>query len=177
MLKWFVNHKWLTAAIIAVLLLAVWEASDKFYPAQNSANLPASEQPGGSTATPSPGATGTPGAGTNNGGGGNKTATGETVATPDASASKYKMTISGSTVSLAADGTATVTGNITNNEQAQHSATVGALFYDKAGLVVGSAQGSVSDVQPGQTQAFTITSSGKIPADYAKMVVQVNSIS
>jgi hypothetical protein len=52
---------------------------------------------------------------------------------------------------------------------------VQATFYDQAGGVLGVAKGTVSEISPGETRAFTFPASASL-ASYYRMVVEVNSI-
>lgn len=68
-----------------------------------------------------------------------------------------------------------VHGEASNIDKVEHSASVKATFYDGGGRIVGTAEGAVSQLGPGETQTFTLTSLSPIP-DHAEMKVRLDVV-
>jgi hypothetical protein len=68
-----------------------------------------------------------------------------------------------------------VQGEATNNDTVEHSAALKATFYDENGRIVGTADGVVSQLAPGDTKTFSLVSANAVP-QYAQLKVQVDTI-
>ncbi|WP_075333721.1 TIR domain-containing protein [Pseudonocardia sp. Ae717_Ps2] len=68
-----------------------------------------------------------------------------------------------------------VFGEATNNNSAHKTAILTATFYGNSGKIVGRANGIASDIGPGQTNSFTLTSVKPI-TDYVRYSLQFDSI-
>jgi hypothetical protein len=68
-----------------------------------------------------------------------------------------------------------VNGEATNNDSAEHSASLKATFYDTEGKILGTADGIVSQLAPGETKTFSLTSLDAIP-QHSRLKVQVDAI-
>ena len=88
---------------------------------------------------------------------------------------KEKMTIKNSTVTDKGYGMNQVDGEITNNDNGKHSATLKATFYAADGKIMGTATGAVNDVAPGETKTFSLMTTDSI-SGYANMKVQVDTL-
>jgi hypothetical protein len=108
------------------------------------------------------------------------TAAGTPAATPPAppaSASSRpptKITVDNYAVVPDAYGTE-VQGEATNNDTIEHTAFLKATFYDDSGKIVGTADGVVNQLTPGDTKTFTLVSPNTVP-QYHRLKVQVDTI-
>jgi hypothetical protein len=68
-----------------------------------------------------------------------------------------------------------VQGEATNNDTVEHTASLKATFYDETGKIVGTADGVVSQLAPGDTKTFTLVSTNAVQ-QYARLKVQVDAI-
>jgi hypothetical protein len=66
-------------------------------------------------------------------------------------------------------------GEATNNDTFEHGAVIKATFYDDAHKIVGTADGIVSQLAPGETKTFSLLSLDGIPA-HSDVKVQVDTI-
>ncbi|HVQ43922.1 MAG TPA: FxLYD domain-containing protein [Candidatus Saccharimonadia bacterium] len=105
----------------------------------------------------------------------NERPAGETPAATASPATKERTTLANSKVTTNAAGYLVVSGSITNNEDAARSATITATFLDKAGKALGTATGTVSDIDPAQTKPFVLTSTEKL-ATYYEVKVAVDKL-
>jgi hypothetical protein len=101
------------------------------------------------------------------------------AATPSApphpgSSRPAKITVDNYRVVSTAYGTE-VQGEATNTDTAEHSAAIKATFYAANGEIVGTADGVVTQLAPGDTKTFTLMSVSAIP-HHARLKVQVDSI-
>ena len=86
-----------------------------------------------------------------------------------------KVTISNSVVQDKGYGIFGVAGEVTNNDNVKHSATLKATFYDADGKILGTASGAVNDVASGETKTFDLMTTDKV-ASYKNMKVQVDTL-
>jgi hypothetical protein len=68
-----------------------------------------------------------------------------------------------------------VQGEATNNDTVEHTAFLKATFYDGSGKIVGTADGVVNQLAPGETKTFTLVSTNAI-RQYARLKVQVDAV-
>ena len=68
-----------------------------------------------------------------------------------------------------------VQGEATNNDTVEHTAFLKATFYDVSGKIVGTADGVVNQLAPGETKTFTLVSTNAI-RQYARLKVQVDAV-
>lgn len=94
---------------------------------------------------------------------------------PAAGGTTTKMTLFGSQATVKPGEGATVTGQITNNQNSPKSANIQATFYAKSGGVMGTAKGSATNIGADQTKTFTLTTTQNVEG-YEKMVVETSSI-
>jgi hypothetical protein len=85
-----------------------------------------------------------------------------------------KITVDNYTVVPGGYGTE-VHGEATNNDSVEHSASLKATLYDESGKIVGTADGVVSQLAPGETKTFTLVSTNAVP-QHARLKVQVDAI-
>jgi hypothetical protein len=174
--NWFRRHKALTASLLVVLLAGGLEAID-----QHAANdAPAATKTtlnqkttNGTSASAGKSVTSTSSSSTS---ATSSSTDGSTTPAPAVAGSTDKMTLAGSTVTLSSNGSATVTGHITNNQNSAHGATIQATFYDSNNKVIGIAKGTVSSIDPAAYKSFTLTTSQNV-SGYTKVIVEVVNIS
>lgn len=94
-----------------------------------------------------------------------------TVPTP----APEKMTLSNAVYKDDGFGGYEVEGEATNNDTIEHSATLIATFYDSSGAILGTADGAVDQLAPGQTKTYQLIGSDSI-TDYASMKVEVSTL-
>jgi hypothetical protein len=100
-----------------------------------------------------------------------------TPSAPPASASSRspaKVTVDNYAVVPNGHGTE-VQGEATNNDTVEHTAFLKATFYDEVGKIVGTADGAVNQLAPGDTKTFTLVSANTIQ-QYARLKVQVDAV-
>jgi hypothetical protein len=68
-----------------------------------------------------------------------------------------------------------VQGEATNNDTFEHTALLKATFYDESGKIVGTADGVVNQLAPGDTKTFTLMSTNAV-RQYARLKVQVDAV-
>jgi hypothetical protein len=68
-----------------------------------------------------------------------------------------------------------VQGEATNNDTVEHTALLKATFYDESGTIVGTADGVVNQLAPGDTKTFTLMSANAV-RQYARLKVQVDAV-
>ena len=68
-----------------------------------------------------------------------------------------------------------VQGEATNDDTVEHSAFLKATFYDESGKIVGTADGAVSQLAPGETKTFSLVSANAV-RQYARLKVQVDAV-
>ena len=68
-----------------------------------------------------------------------------------------------------------VQGEATNNDSVEHSASIKATFYNEGGRIIGTADGMVTQLAPGETKTFTLISTNAI-RQYARLKVQVDAV-
>ena len=68
-----------------------------------------------------------------------------------------------------------VDGEATNNDSIKHTATLKATFYDASNNILGTAEGSVSELAPDQTKTFTLSGNDKVTG-YKSLKVQVDTL-
>jgi hypothetical protein len=68
-----------------------------------------------------------------------------------------------------------VQGEATNNDTVEHTASLKATFYDESGKIVGTADGVVNQLAPGDTKTFTVMSTNAV-RQYARLKVQVDAV-
>ena len=68
-----------------------------------------------------------------------------------------------------------VQGEATNNDTVEHTASLKATLYDESGKILGTADGIVTQLAPGETKTFTLVSTNAVP-QYARLKVQVNAV-
>jgi hypothetical protein len=68
-----------------------------------------------------------------------------------------------------------VDGELTNNDTSEHTALLTATFYDKTGKIMGTAQGTVSQVAPGQTKTFQLYTTSNFTG-YGHYKVEVSNL-
>jgi len=68
-----------------------------------------------------------------------------------------------------------VYGEATNNDTIEHTASLKATFYDAEHKIVGTADGLVSQIAPGDTKTFALTSLDGIPK-HSLLKVQVDTV-
>lgn len=68
-----------------------------------------------------------------------------------------------------------VQGEATNNDTVEHTAFLKATFYDESGKIVGTADGVVNQLAPGDTKTFTLVSANAV-GQYARLKVQVDAV-
>jgi hypothetical protein len=66
-------------------------------------------------------------------------------------------------------------GEATNNDTVEHTAFLKATFYNESGKIVGTADGVVNQLTPGDTKTFTLVSANAV-RQYARLKVQVDSV-
>jgi hypothetical protein len=85
-----------------------------------------------------------------------------------------KITVSNYDVVPGGYGTE-VQGEATNNDTVEHTASLKATFYDESGKILGTADGIVTQLAPGETKTFTLISTSTVP-QHARLKVQVDAI-
>jgi hypothetical protein len=68
-----------------------------------------------------------------------------------------------------------VQGEATNNDTVEHSASLKATFYNESGKILGTADGMVAQLAPGETKTFTLISTNAIP-QHDRLKVQVDAV-
>jgi hypothetical protein len=68
-----------------------------------------------------------------------------------------------------------VQGEATNNDTVEHSASLKATFYNESGKILGTADGMVTQLAPGETKTFTLLSTNPIP-HHDRLKVQVDAV-
>jgi hypothetical protein len=68
-----------------------------------------------------------------------------------------------------------VQGEATNNDTVEHNALLKATFYDESGKIVGTADGAVSQLAPGETKTFSLVSANAV-RQYARLKVQIDAV-
>jgi TIR domain len=68
-----------------------------------------------------------------------------------------------------------VQGEATNNDTVEHTAFLKATFYDESGTIVGTADGVVNQLAPGETKTFTLMSANAV-RHFARLKVQVDTV-
>jgi len=68
-----------------------------------------------------------------------------------------------------------VQGEATNNDTVEHTASLKATFYDESGKIVGTADGVVNQLAPGDTKTFSLVSMNPVP-QHARLKVQVDAV-
>jgi hypothetical protein len=68
-----------------------------------------------------------------------------------------------------------VQGEATNNDTVEHTVSLKATFYDASGEIVGTADGIVNQLAPGDTKTFTLVSANPVRL-YARLKVQVDAV-
>jgi hypothetical protein len=68
-----------------------------------------------------------------------------------------------------------VQGEATNNDTVEHTASLKATLYAESGKIVGTADGIVSQLAPGETKTFTLISTNTVP-QHARLKVQVDAV-
>jgi TIR domain len=97
-------------------------------------------------------------------------------APPPAASSRPPAKISVDNYAVVQNGYGTeVQGEATNNDTVEHSASLKATFYDASSKIVGTADGVVNQLAPGETKTFTLMSTNAI-RQYARLKVQVDAI-
>ena len=86
-----------------------------------------------------------------------------------------KITLSNATFKDVEGDFYNVLGEAKNNDTVQHDISLRATFYDASGNILGTAVGTLSDIQPGETKTYSLTGSDNI-AGYARLKVQVNNL-
>lgn len=85
-----------------------------------------------------------------------------------------KITISNYDVVPSGFGTE-VQGEATNNDTVEHTASLKATFYDASGKILGTADGIVNQLAPGETKTFALTTASAVPP-HARLKVQVDAV-
>jgi TIR domain len=97
-------------------------------------------------------------------------------APPLAASSRPQAKISVDNYAVVQNGYGTeVQGEATNNDTVEHTALLKATFYDESSKIVGTADGVVNQLAPGETKTFTLMSTNAI-RQYARLKVQVDAI-
>jgi TIR domain-containing protein len=97
-------------------------------------------------------------------------------APPPAASSRPPAKISVDNYAVVQNGYGTeVQGEATNNDTVEHTALLKATFYDESSKIVGTADGVVNQLAPGETKTFTLMSTNAI-RQYARLKVQVDAI-
>ena len=68
-----------------------------------------------------------------------------------------------------------VQGEATNNDSVEHSVAIKATFYNESDRIIGTADGMVTQLAPGETKTFTLISTNVI-RQHARMKVQVDAV-
>jgi hypothetical protein len=68
-----------------------------------------------------------------------------------------------------------VQGEATNNDTVEHTASLKATFYGENGKILGTADGIVTQLAPGDTKTFTLISTNTVP-QHARLKVQVDAV-
>ena len=68
-----------------------------------------------------------------------------------------------------------VQGEATNNDTVEHTASLKATFYNESGKILGTADGIVTQLAPGETKTFTLISTNAIP-QHDRLKVQVDAV-
>jgi hypothetical protein len=68
-----------------------------------------------------------------------------------------------------------VQGEATNNDGVEHSGSIKATFYNESGRIIGTADGMVTQLAPGETKTFTLISTNAIQK-HARLKVQVDAV-
>lgn len=68
-----------------------------------------------------------------------------------------------------------VQGEATNNDSVEHSASIKATFYNESSRIIGTADGMVTQLAPGETKTFTLINTNAIQ-QYARLKVQVDAV-
>jgi len=85
-----------------------------------------------------------------------------------------KITVSNYDVVPSGYGTE-VQGEATNNDTVEHTASLKATFYDESGKILGTADGMVTQLAPGDTKTFTLISTNTV-SQHARLKVQVDAV-
>jgi len=85
-----------------------------------------------------------------------------------------KITVSNYDVVPSGYGTE-VQGEATNNDTVEHTASLKATLYDESDKILGTADGMVTQLAPGETKTFTLISTNAVP-QHARLKVQVDAI-
>jgi TIR domain len=97
-------------------------------------------------------------------------------APPPAASSRSPAKITVDNYAVVPNGYGTeVQGEATNNDTVDHTAFLKATFYDASGKIVGTADGVVNQLAPGETKTFTLVSTNAI-RQYARLKVQVDAV-
>jgi hypothetical protein len=97
-------------------------------------------------------------------------------APPPAASSRPPAKISVDNYAVVQNGYGTeVQGEATNNDTVEHTALLKATFYDENSKIVGTADGVVNQLAPGETKTFNLMSTNAI-RQYARLKVQVDAI-
>ena len=97
-------------------------------------------------------------------------------APPPSASSRPPAKITVDNYAVAPNGYGTeVQGEATNNDTVEHTAFLKATFYDGSGKIVGTADGVVNQLAPGETKTFTLVSTNAI-RQYARLKVQVDAV-
>ncbi len=91
-----------------------------------------------------------------------------------ASRPRAKITVDNYDVVPSGYGTE-VQGEATNNDTVEHSASLKATFYNESGKILGSADGIVTQLAPGETKTFTLISTNAIPP-HERLKVQIDAV-
>jgi hypothetical protein len=97
-------------------------------------------------------------------------------ATPPTSLSRSTQKITVSNYAVVPSGYGTeVQGEATNNDTVEHSASLKATLYDESGKILGTADGLVTQLAPGETKTFTLISTNAVP-HHGRLKVQVDAV-
>ncbi|HZR52248.1 MAG TPA: FxLYD domain-containing protein [Streptosporangiaceae bacterium] len=91
-----------------------------------------------------------------------------------ASKPRAKITVDNYDVVPSGYGTE-VQGEATNNDTVEHSASLKATFYNESGKILGSADGIVTQLAPGETKTFTLISTNAI-LQHERLKVQIDAV-
>lgn len=101
-------------------------------------------------------------------------ATPSTLPPPSPSGPKPKITVSNYDVVPSGYGTE-VQGEATNDDTVEHTASLKATLYDESGKILGTADGMVTQLAPGETKTFTLISTNAV-LQHDRLKVQVDAV-
>lgn len=100
-----------------------------------------------------------------------------TVPTPHRppKATKEKILFGKPTMKRSSGKYRSVVGEVTNNDDIEHSVTIVATFYDSDRAIIGTAFGHVSDLDAGQTKTFDLRTTDDV-LGYTEMKLQIERL-